>query len=364
MSAWLRQRAHSRPSLALCWSWVRTGWCAAPILSAHCSKSVLLASVSDHSWKEKCVMQLLATPQSGAMRGGAFPKRSVRRIRPLHLIIHAFLLLLSFLFLAPLILMISASFSSETAISQYGYSLLPRSFTTAAYQYILQDPSQILTAYSVTITVTLIGTSVGVLVMALLAYSLSRKDFFLRKPLSFYVFFTLIFHGGLVPLYILVTHYLQLQDTLAALILPYLVMPLYVLLLRTYFAALPRELIDAARIDGASEWRIFFRIVVPLSRPALATVALFCALVFWNDWYLALLFINNAKLLPLQYLLYQISTDITILQTSSQAFGVQVPALSAQMAIAVLAVGPITLAFLLVQKYFVSGITLGGVKGD
>ena len=311
-------------------------------------------------------MRLLATQQSGAgtMRGGAFSQHSVRHIRPSRLVIHAFLLLLSFLFLAPLILMISASFSSETAISQFGYSLFPRSFTTAAYQYILQDPSQILTAYGVTITVTLIGTCVGVLVMALLAYALSRKDFFLRNPLSFYVFFTLLFNGGLVPLYILVTHYLQLQDTLAALILPYLVMPWYVLLLRTYFAALPRELIDAARIDGAGEWRIFFRIVVPLSRPALATVALFCALVFWNDWYLALLFINNSNLLPLQYLLYQISTDITILQTSSQAFGVQVPALSAQMAIAVLAVGPITLAFLLVQKYFVSGITLGGVKGD
>src|SRR6266851_1236583 len=203
MSACLRLRAHSRPSSALCWSWVRTGWCAAPILSAHCSKSVLLASVSDHSWKERYVMRLLATQQSGAgtMRGGAFPQHSVRRIRPSRLVIHAFLLLLSFLFLAPLILMISASFSSETAISQYGYSLFPRSFTMAAYQYILQDPSQILTAYGVTITVTLIGTGVGVLIMALLAYPLSRKDFFLRKPMSFYVFFTLLFSGGILPLY-------------------------------------------------------------------------------------------------------------------------------------------------------------------
>jgi len=260
--------------------------------------------------------------------------------------------------------MISASFSSETDISRYGYSLFPRSFTTAAYQYILQDPGQILTAYGVTITVTVIGTCLGVLIMALMAYPLSRKDFFLRKPLSFYVFFTLLFNGGVVPLYILVTHYLQLKDTLEALILPYLVMPWYVLLLRTYFAAVPRELIDAAKIDGSGEWRIFFQIVVPLSRPALATVALFSALVFWNDWYLALLFINSTNLVPLQYLLYQISTDITVLQTSSQAFGVQIPALSAQMAIAVLAVGPITLAFLFVQRYFVSGITLGGVKGD
>src|SRR5260370_9261591 len=127
MSAWLRPRAHSRPSSALCWSWVRTGWCAAPILSAHCSKSVLLASVPDHSWKERYVMRLLATPQTGAgtLRGEGF---SQRRIRPSRLVMHAFLLLLRFLFLAPLILMISASFSSETAISQSGYSLFPRSF--------------------------------------------------------------------------------------------------------------------------------------------------------------------------------------------------------------------------------------------
>jgi putative aldouronate transport system permease protein len=317
-------------------------------------------------WKDTYVMRFLATPQSNTstMQGRKLPRHTAHRLRLSRLLIHICLLFLSFLFLAPLVLMLSASFSSEADISRYGYSLFPRSFTTAAYHYILQDPSQILTAYGITITVTLIGTGVGVLIMALLAYPLSRKDFFLRKSLSFYVFFTLLFNGGVVPLYILVTHYLQLQDTLQALVLPYLVMPWYVLLLRTYFAALPRELLDAAKMDGAGEWRIFFQIVVPLSRPALATVALFSALVFWNDWYLALLFINTPNLVPLQYLLYRISTDITVLQTSSQAFGVQIPALSAQMAIAVLAVGPITLAFLLVQKYFVSGITLGGVKGD
>jgi len=286
------------------------------------------------------------------------------RLRPSDIAIHACLLLLSFLFLVPMIILVSASLSSETDISTYGFSLVPRTFTGAAYQYILQDPSQILTAYAVTITVTLIGTGAGVLIMALLAYPLSRADFSWRRPLSFFVFFTLLFSGGLVPLYILVTHYLQIQDTLFALILPYLVMPWYVLLLRAYFAALPRELIDAAKVDGAGEWRIFFQIIVPLSRPALATVGLFCALTYWNDWYLALLFINNPSLVPLQYLLYQISTNIAILQTSSQAFGVQIPALSAQMAIAVLAIGPITVAFLAVQKHFVSGITLGGVKGD
>lgn len=279
-------------------------------------------------------------------------------------IIHTALILLSLAFIAPLLLVISASFSSETAISRYGYSFWPRDFTTYAYRYILSDPGQIVSAYGVTITITLIGTGVGVFVMALLAYPLARHDFFLRRPFSFYVFFTLLFNGGLVPFYILVTQYLHLQDTLLALILPNLAVPWFILLLRTYFAALPRDLLDAAKIDGAGEFRIFFQIVIPLSRPALATVGLFSALLYWNDWYLALLFINDPHLFPLQYLLYQISTNITNLQSSPQSFGVPPPALSAQMAIAVLAVGPIIFVFLFVQKYFVRGITLGGLKGD
>ena len=279
-------------------------------------------------------------------------------------VIHVILMLISLAFIAPLLLVVSASFSSETAISRYGYSFWPRDFTTYAYHYILSDPGQILSAYEVTITITVIGTSLGVLIMALLAYPLARQDFFLRRPFSFYVFFTLLFNGGLVPFYILVTQYLHLQDTLLALILPNLAVPWFVLLLRTYFAGLPRDLIDAAKIDGAGEFRVFFQIILPLSRPALATVGLFSALLYWNDWYLALLFINDPHLVPLQYLLYQISTNITNLQSSPQSFGVPPPALSAQMAIAVLAIGPIFFAFLFVQRYFIRGITLGGLKGD
>lgn len=279
-------------------------------------------------------------------------------------VVHAILILISVTFIAPLLLVISASFSSETAISRYGYSFWPRDFTTYAYRYILANPDQIVSAYGVTITITAIGTSLGVLIMALLAYPLARQDFFLRRPFSFYVFFTLLFNGGLVPFYILVTQYLHLQDTLLALILPNVAVPWFVLLLRTYFAGLPRDLIDAAKIDGAGEFRVFFQIILPLSRPALATVGLFSALLYWNDWYLALLFINDPRLVPLQYLLYQISTNITNLQSSPQSFGVPPPALSAQMAIAVLAIGPIFFAFLFVQKYFIRGITLGGLKGD
>src|SRR6266851_5445299 len=196
---WRRRRARSRPwsDSSSCCS--RTGWCAAR--SRRVQSSSLASPLQ--------VATLLRQPR-------------YRRPRAGNLAVHACLLLLSFLFLVPLILLVSASLSSEADISTYGFSLVPRSIDFGAYQYILNDPSQILSAYAVTITVTLIGTGAGVLIMALLAYPLSRTDFSLRRPLSFVVCFTLLFSGGLVPLYILVTHYLQIQDTLFALILPYL----------------------------------------------------------------------------------------------------------------------------------------------
>jgi putative aldouronate transport system permease protein len=291
------------------------------------------------------------------------PRRR-RRPRWAHLVIHAALFATSLLFVFPLVLVVSSSFSSENAIATQGYSIIPRNFTTFAYQYILENPSQILQAYGVTVVVTVVGTSVSLLVMALLAYPLSRRDFGPRKPLSFFVFFTLLFNGGLVPFYILVTQYLHLQDTLFALILPYLVVPWFVLLLRTFFAGLPHELIEAAKIDGAGEWLVFFRMVLPLSRPALATVGLFSALQYWNDWWLGLLFINNPHLVPLQLLLYDLSTNIDFLASNPQTVGIAIPVQTTRMAMAVLAVAPVTVAFLFFQRYFIRGITLGGLKGD
>jgi putative aldouronate transport system permease protein len=302
----------------------------------------------------------VATVQRVPGTGGTRRRNKEARTR---LLIHAVLMVLSLLFILPLVLIISASFSSESAIATHGYSPIPRDFTLFAYKYILENPSQILQAYGVTLVVTVVGSSVGLLAMALLAYPLSRRDFGLRKPLSFFVFFTLLFNGGLVPFYILVTQYLHLQDTLLALILPYLIVPWFVLLLRTFFAGLPAELIEAAKIDGAGEWRVFFAIVLPLSTPALATVGLFSALQYWNDWWLGLLFINNAHLVPLQYLLYKLSTNIDFLASNPMTVGVAIPVQTTRMAMAVLAVAPITVAFLFFQRFFVRGITLGGLKG-
>jgi putative aldouronate transport system permease protein len=227
----------------------------------------------------------------------------------------------------------------------------------------LQEPGQILRAYFVTAVVTVIGTLGGLILCSLLAYPLSRQDYKLRGPLSFYVFFTLLFSGGMVPFYILVTRYLGLKDNILALILPYMVTAWYVLILRTSFAQLPVELLDAARIDGAGEWRIFFQIVLPLSKPVLATVGLFFILRYWNDWFLALLFMNKPEYYPLQYLLYVLMANINFMASNPQTTGMPIPTQSARMAMAVLAFGPALFTFLLLQKYFVRGITIGGLKG-
>ena len=278
-------------------------------------------------------------------------------------LVHGVLILIGLACVIPMMLVISISLSSEKALVEQGYSLLPVGFSTAAYDYILQKPGQMLQAYGVTGFVTIVGTGLGLLLSSMLAWPLARQDFKLRGPLSFYVFFTLLFSGGMVPFYILVTRYLGLKDNVLALILPYLVTAWYVLILRTSFAQLPTELLDAARIDGAGEWRIFFRIVMPLSKPVLATIGLFYVLRFWNDWFLALLFVNKPLLYPLQYLLYVLMRNITFLASNPQTTGMPIPTQSARMALAVLAFGPALFTFLLLQKYFVRGITIGGPNG-
>ena len=277
--------------------------------------------------------------------------------------VHTVLTLVGLTCLIPLILVVSISLSDELRLAKEGYQLLPVGFTTFAYEYILQEPGQILRSYGVTAFVTAFGTIAGLLVCSLLAWPLARKDFRLRGPLSFYVFFTLLFNGGMVPFYILVTRYLGLKDNIFVLILPYMVTAWYVLIIRTSFAQLPTELLDAARIDGAGEWRIFFQIVVPLSKPVLATIGLFFVLRYWNDWFLALLFIDNSSMYPLQYLLYVLMANINIMAANPQTTGMPIPTLSARMAMAVLAFGPALFTFLLLQKYFVRGITIGGLKG-
>lgn len=280
--------------------------------------------------------------------------------------INIFLSVFSVCCLIPFLIVVSSSFTEEQMIIENGYSIFPRDFTLLAYKYITADPTQIARAYGVTIVVTLIGTVVSLVISSCLAYVLSRKDFPHRGKISLYLFFTMLFNGGLVPSYIIVAQVLNLKDNIFALILPYLIIPFYVLLLRTYFSEIPFSLVESAKIEGASEINVLFKIILPLSLPAMATVGLFIVLQYWNDWWLALLYIDNANLNPLQYMLYLIMQNLNAMRLSplqGQISTAALPGENARMAMAVLAIGPIIFAFMFVQKYFVSGLTVGAVKG-
>jgi len=283
------------------------------------------------------------------------------------LLLNLVLLTFSLFCLVPFLVVISASLSTEQAIGKYGYTLFPKQFSLLAYEMVFVQASRVMRSYGVSALVTVVGTSLSMLIMSLMAYAISRRTFQLRQGIAFYIFFTMLFSGGLVPFYILVTQYLHLKNTLWALILPGLVSGWWVLVLRTFFQDIPEELLDAAKIDGAGEWRIFFQIAVPLSTPGLATITLFTMLGFWNDFYSALLFIDKEALYPIQYLLWVILQSAEWLQKTEQAqlSGVrtQVPILPMRMAMAVLAIGPIAFGYLFVQKYLVRGIRLGSLKG-
>jgi putative aldouronate transport system permease protein len=304
-----------------------------------------------------------ATPATGGVkiRSDAWYRVSERLS---HLAINAVLLLISVACLLPFLVVVSASLSTENSLVNAGYALWPREFNTLAYQYLLVDSAQVLNSYLISLLVTGIGAPLGLLVMALVAYAMTRKHFQYRKFVAFYIFFTMLFSGGLVPSYILITQYLQLKDTLPVLIAPSLVVGGWVLILRTYFRDLPEELLDAARIDGSGEWRTFFQIVVPLSTPGLATIGLFSALMYWNDWFTPLLYIEKTVLFPIQYLLYTIVNNMNFLDLLSQQAGVRVdpPRIPARMAMVVLAIGPILLAYPFVQRYFIRGIRVGSLK--
>lgn len=280
---------------------------------------------------------------------------------------HIPLLLLSISCIAPLMLVATISITGIESIYRAGYSFIPRVISLDAYIYIFADAKHILRSYLVTIVVTIVGTFLSLLVMAMIAYPLSRSDYRHQRKMSFYVFFTMLFNGGLVPTYIVVMRYLHLGDSFWVLILPYLVIPWYVLLLKTFFAQIPYEIIEASKVDGCSEYRIFFTILLPMTKPALATVGLMASLRYWNDWWLSLLYINNENLVPMQLLLYRIMANIQELARLAAESGItetiQFPSESARMAMAIIAAGPMLFVFPFFQRYFVQGLTVGAVKG-
>jgi putative aldouronate transport system permease protein len=252
-------------------------------------------------------------------------------------------------------------------ILDYGYRLIPKSISWKAYQYIFQSPEIILNAYGITILVTVCGTILSLLITAMLAYSLSRTDFRYRRVASFLVYFTMLFNGGLVPWYIVISQYLHLKDKIAVMIVPYLLSAWFVLLMKGFLQSLPMEIFESAKMDGAREFRIFFRIVLPLSKPGLATVGLFTALMYWNDWWLALLFVDDNRIIPIQLMLNRIMSNLAFL-TSELGRNARIdvskfPNESARMAMCALAAGPMIFVFPFFQKYFIRGLMVGSIKG-
>ncbi|GAH68680.1 unnamed protein product, partial [marine sediment metagenome] len=258
----------------------------------------------------------------------------------------------------------SISLSDEMDILRHGYKLIPKKISLTAYQYIFKVPKQIMQGYFISTSVTGVGTALSLLIIAMIAYPLSRRDFKYRNPLAFYIFFTMLFNGGLVPWYILIVRYLHLKDTWWVLVLPYLVTPWFILLLKTFFQQIPISIIESAKLDGASELRIFFTIVAPLSKPALAAIGLFILLRYWNDWWLPLLYIDSENLVPLQYMLHRMMANIQFLtqqlRTTQMTIDIsKLPNESARMAMCILAAGPMLFIFPFFQKYFVKGLTVG-----
>lgn len=288
-----------------------------------------------------------------------------------NVILNLIFIIYSALSIAPMLLVIAVSFTAEKTIGKYGYNFIPREFSLAAYKFVFTDVDQVLRAYGVTIFVTVFGGLLSLLLISLLAYPLSRKDFKYRNALSFFVFFTILFSGGFVPWYIICVQVLHLRDTILALIAPYLINSWYVIIMKTFYQnTIPDSLLDSAKIDGAGEFMTFFRIIIPLSVPGLATIGLFITLRYWNDWWLPLTLITNTKLFNLQFLMYQVQLDIQYLKSARTSLGIEelkevlsIPSETSRMAMCLVAIGPIIIAYPFLQKYFVKGLTIGSVKG-
>lgn len=269
----------------------------------------------------------------------------------------------------PFLLILSSSLTSEESVMRYGYNLFPRVFDTSAYKVLFTDLSSILRGYRISITVLIIGTTLSLVISSMLAYPISLNRLRFRKVLNVYTLLTILISGGAVPWYIVCVRYLHLQDNIWALIVPYLCQGWNVFLLRNFFQSLPEEITESAKIDGAGELRIFFKIVIPLSKPVLATVGLFIALMYWNDWWLGIMLLNKTELQPLQLLLRTIQSNVQYLASSEQASrmieisGGRLPAEGIKMAVCVLTIGPIVFVYPFVQRFFIKGIMIGAVKG-
>lgn len=281
------------------------------------------------------------------------------------IIINLMFIIYALFCIIPLILVLSISLTDEIVLFQNGYSLIPEKFSLDAYKYVLSGSSTLVNAYVVTIIVTIVGTFCHLFISSMFAYTLSRKEVKYANVVSFLVFFALLFNGGIVPQYILLTKYLHMKNTIFVLIFPYLVSSVNVIIMKNFFkSTVPDSIVEAARIDGSGEFSTFLKIVLPISKPVLATIGLFVAVFYWNDWFTCSLYVEDSKLYVLQFLLQSIMNNIQYLQSNDmlQKSAASLPSESARMVTCILAIGPIILTYPFLQKYFVKGLTLGAVK--
>ncbi|MEK5254668.1 carbohydrate ABC transporter permease [Paenibacillus sp. FSL F4-0125] len=270
--------------------------------------------------------------------------------------------------LFPFLMVISGSLSTEKDIMQYGYSLWPKTITFDSYRILLLGSNRIFEAYGVSTFVTIVGTILSLFLTSMGAYVMARRSFKYRNILSIFVIITMLFSGGLVPWYIVIVRYLHLKDTIWALILPSLGNAFNMFLIRNFMLSIPEDLHESAKMDGAGEFRIYSRLIMPLALPVLATVGLFVALGYWNDWFLGLMFVDKQELQPLQLLLRTLISNVDFLKNSGNAaamqrISAQIPSESIKMALTVITIGPIIFLYPFLQRYFVKGLMVGAVKG-
>lgn len=296
---------------------------------------------------------------------------SFNRISPgINIVLSFPVVIFASLCVIPVILVAMISLSSEAAVQLYGYKFWPSEFSFYAYQYLWESKGSIFNAFFISVIVTVGGTLVGIFLNTTMGYVLSRRTYALKRFFTWVIFIPMLFNGGMISFYMVVVSFLGLRNNILALILPMAVSSFYIIILRTFFkTTIPDAIIESAKIDGATQLRIFRQIVLPTSLPAVATIGLFLTFAYWNDWYNALLFIDSAKLVPLQALLIRIENDIKFLQQSSfilgpshAAFIASLPSETVKMAIVMLVVLPVACSYPFFQKYFITGLTLGAIK--
>jgi len=282
-------------------------------------------------------------------------------------IMYILLFCFAILCLYPLLLTLSVSFTDNQTVATEGYSLIPKKFSTEAYSYIFTVlGSKILHSYLITFFVTIVGTACSIAVTSAYAYAASVRSFKHRNILNFLVYIPMVFSAGLLPWYIVVTRYYGLTNHISALFIPSLMNIFFVFLVRNFFSSVPYELAEAAKIDGAGHWRIFLSIYIPVAKVGLTTIILFYILSYWNDYYLALMLINDPQLYPMQYLLYNMMTNLQFVANSANAAmaeHVKIPQQTVMMALTCVTTAPILFLFPFVHRYFVKGVIIGAVKG-